>query len=77
MFQRGEGNGDAIIDFDGLGAGAGDSLQFVGYGTAAAGATFTQTDATHWSINSADGTTHDIIVLANSASVHASDYLFA
>ena len=31
--------------------------------TAAQGATLTQVDARHWSINSVDGLTHDIITL--------------
>ena len=53
-----------------------DQLQFVGYGTAAQGATFTQVDATRWSINSSDGLVQDIITLSNSASIHPSDYLF-
>ena len=48
----------------------------MGYGTAAQGATFTQVDATHWSINSADGSVHDVITLQNGASVHPSDYVF-
>ena len=39
VFIIGQANGDAVVDFAGNGAGAGDSLQFVGYGT---GATFTQ-----------------------------------
>jgi hypothetical protein len=65
-----------VADFSGNGAAAGDSLTFAGYGTVAQGATFTQVDATHWSINSSDGTVHDILTFANGASIHASDYLF-
>src|SRR5262249_38460092 len=38
VFNVGQANGDTVVDFVGNGAGAGDSLQFVGYG---AGATFT------------------------------------
>jgi Ca2+-binding RTX toxin-like protein/subtilisin-like proprotein convertase family protein len=76
VFARGEANGDMITDFDGAGAAAGDSFRFVGYGTAQEGASFTQVDAGHWSVNSADGLTHDIITLQNAASVHASDYVF-
>jgi Ca2+-binding RTX toxin-like protein len=77
VFSRGEANGDTVLDFAGNGAAAGDSLLFVGYGTAAAGATITQQDATHWSINSADGLTHDIVAFSNTAVIHASDFLFA
>ena len=56
VFAAGEANGDAVTDFAGNGAAAGDQMQFAGYGSAAAGATLTQVDATHWSINSASGT---------------------
>ena len=76
VFARGEANGDMVFDFSGNGAAAGDSFRFVGYGTIEEGATFTQIDGIHWSVNSADGLTHDIITLQNSASVHASDYVF-
>jgi serralysin len=75
-FNRDESNGDIITDFSGNGAGAGDQLVFIGYGTAAAGATLTQIDATHWSINSSNGVTHDILTLSNGAAIHATDYLF-
>ena len=76
VFHRGEAGGDTIADFAGNGAAAGDQLQFSGYGTAAQGANLTNIDATHWSINSADGTVHDIITLSNGAGIHSSDYLF-
>jgi Ca2+-binding RTX toxin-like protein len=76
VFSGGDANGDTVLDFAGNGAAAGDSLLFVGYGTAATGAALTQIDATHWSINSADGLVHDIVTLSNAASIHASDYLF-
>jgi Ca2+-binding RTX toxin-like protein len=76
VFRKGEAGGDTVVDFNGNGAAAGDQLQLVGYGTTAQGATLTPVDATHWSINSADGLTHDIITLSNAASLHPSDYLF-
>ena len=47
-FVIGQANGDAVVDFAGNGAAAGDSLQFIGYG---AGATFTNIDPTHWQVN--------------------------
>jgi Ca2+-binding RTX toxin-like protein len=75
-FIRSEANGDIITDFSGNGAAAGDQLVFIGYGTAAAGATLTQVDATRWSINSSDGLTHDIITLNNGALIHTTDFLF-
>jgi hypothetical protein len=33
-------------------------------------------DATHWQINYAGGTSHDVITLSNAASIDANDYLF-
>jgi Ca2+-binding RTX toxin-like protein len=74
VFHAGEANGDTVLDFNGQGAGAGDSFDFEGYG--GAGATFIQLDATHWQINSADNTIHDVITLANGATVDPTDYVF-
>ena len=37
VFNAWQANGDTIVDFAGNGAGAGDSLTFVGFGTAARG----------------------------------------
>jgi Ca2+-binding RTX toxin-like protein len=76
VFRKGEASGDIVVDFNGNGAAAGDQLQFTGYGTAAQGATLTAVNATHWSINSADGLVHDVITVSNGAGIHASDYLF-
>jgi Ca2+-binding RTX toxin-like protein len=73
VFQRGSANGDAIADFNGNAAAAGDSFEFVGYGP---GATFTQVDAFHWQVNSGDGLLHELIWLQNGATVHPSDILF-
>ena len=65
--------GDMIVDFDGQGAAAGNSLQFVGYGP---GATFTQNDATHWQIDYNGGSSHELITFMNGAAIHASDWHF-
>jgi serralysin len=75
LFKRGHAGGDTVVDFDGNGAAQGDQLRFVGYGTIADGATFTQIDATTWQITSADGLTQETITLANAAAVHASDFV--
>lgn len=75
-FAAGQGNGDAIVDFSGSG-GQGDHLVFFGYGLASQGATFTQVDATHWSINSSDGAVHDVLTIQNGASIAAGDYSFS
>ena len=74
VFNVGQANGDAVVDFTGNGALAGDSLQFVGYG---AGATFTNIDATHWQINFNGGASHDIIGFTNAALIDGSDFVFA
>ena len=47
-----------------------------GYGTLEQGANLTQVDSTHWMINSADGRVHDLITLANGATLDSSDYVF-
>ncbi len=73
VFQRGQANGDTVVDFGGNGPDPGDAFEFVGYGP---GATFVQLDATHWQVNSGDGLTHETITLQNGAAVHASDVLF-
>ena len=73
VFQRGQANGDTVVDFGGNGAAAGDAFEFVGYGP---GATFVQIDGTHWQVNSGDGLTHETITLQNAAAVHQSDVLF-
>jgi hypothetical protein len=73
VFQRGLATGDTVVDFAGNGAAPGDAFEFVGYGP---GATFVQLDATHWQVNSGDGTTHETITLQNGAAVHPADVLF-
>jgi Ca2+-binding RTX toxin-like protein len=73
MFNVGQADGDAVIDFDGLGTAAGDSLEFVGYG---AGATFTNIDAAHWQVNYNSGAAHEIIAFMNGATIDQSDVVF-
>ena len=78
VFNVGQANGDTIIDFAGNGAGAGDTLTFVGFGTAAQGATLTQIGASNqWLIHSGIGGADETITLLNGATVDASDVLFA
>jgi len=78
VFQAGQASGDAIVDFTGNGAAAGDSLQFLGFGTAAQGATFTQIGASNqWQIHSGLDAHNETITLSNSATVHANDFLFS
>jgi len=74
VFRAGEADGDIVVDFDGQGAAAGDSLSFIGYD---AGATFTQNDATHWQITYNGGSSIETITFLNSASIHATDFLFS
>jgi VCBS repeat-containing protein len=77
FFVAYEANGDEVLDFTGNGTLAGDSFRFVGFGTAAQGATFTQIGATNqWQIHSGLDGHNDYITLVNGASVDASDYVF-
>jgi FG-GAP-like repeat/RTX calcium-binding nonapeptide repeat (4 copies) len=76
VFAAGEADGDAVLDFSGNGALAGDSFRFVGFGTAAGGATFTQIGATQWQIHSGRDGHNEVITLPYGASVHTSDYVF-
>jgi hypothetical protein len=73
VFNATQANGDVITDFVGNGAGAGDTLRFVGFGTAAQGATFTQLDGTHWQIHSGLDGHNEILTFSNAAGVHVSD----
>ena len=79
VFNAGQANGDIVIDFAGNGADAGDSLEFHGYGTAAQGATFTQTVAqigtSQWTIHAFDNSVNDVITLLG-ATVHPNDFVF-
>ena len=76
VFRAGESDGDIVLDFNGSGAAAGDSLRFEGFGTAADGATFTQVDETHWQIRSGDGLRSEIITFANAAPIDPTDFSF-
>jgi Ca2+-binding RTX toxin-like protein/subtilisin-like proprotein convertase family protein len=76
VFQRGQAQGDQITDFAGTASGHHDQLIFSGFGTAEQGAQFTQVDATHWEISSADGSAHEQIVIQNAATITASDWHF-
>ena len=73
VFHRSGGSGSEITDFDS----ASDHLVFLGYGSEAEGASFTQVDDTHWSVTSADGLVHDVIAFTDAAAIHAHAYLFA
>ncbi len=75
-FDRGEAEGDLVMDFAGNGAARGDRLLFSGYGTAAEGASFTALSATTWQVTSADRLTQEVITFANPVSLHSSDWNF-
>jgi Ca2+-binding RTX toxin-like protein len=75
VFHAGEANGDVVKDFDAHDMA--DHLLFVGYGSEHGGASLAQLDDTHWSVNSADGRTHDIVTFSNAAAISAHDFLFA
>ena len=74
VFNVGEAAGDAVVDFAGNGSGLGDSLLFVGYGS---GATFTSIDPTHWQVNYAGDSLHEIITFSNGAAIDPGDVLFS
>jgi len=77
VLHAGEANGDIVADFDGGGIGAGDFLQFNGFGTTAQGATFTQVGMTNqWLIHSGLGGPDEIITLSNGAPIDPSDFAF-
>ena len=75
-FEAVEAHGDTVYEFNGNGAGAGDVLEFTGYGTAEDGASFVQLTADTWQINSADGLIHDVITLAGAPTIDATDFVF-
>jgi Ca2+-binding RTX toxin-like protein len=75
VFRPNDANGDTVYEFEGNGAGVGDFMYFIGYGTAAEGATFVQLTATTWQINSADGTIHDVITISGGP-VDSGDFVF-
>jgi Ca2+-binding RTX toxin-like protein len=64
VFHVGQADGDIVVDFAGNGSGAGDSLQFVGYGQ---DATFRRCVG----LNS-----HEIITFLSGAAIHQTDYFF-
>jgi Ca2+-binding RTX toxin-like protein len=77
VFHAGQANGDTVVDFIGNGAAAGDALQFVGFGTAAQGAAFSQIGATNqWQIHSGLDGHNEIVTFSNGAVIHPSDFLF-
>jgi Ca2+-binding RTX toxin-like protein len=76
VFKAGEANGDSIYEFDGNGAGNGDVLQLVGYGTAAEGATIVWVSGDSWLITSDDGSIQETIHIIGSPNLDASDYVF-
>lgn len=73
VFQAGQTHGDVIYDFEGNGAGAGDTLKFVGFG---AGATLQQYSATEWYVASANGSILEVITLVGAPTLDPSDYVF-
>ncbi len=76
VLAAGQATGDAITDFNGNGAAAGDGLRFVGFGTAAQGATFLQLNATQWQIHSGLDGHNEMVTLVNGAAVDSSDFFF-
>jgi Ca2+-binding RTX toxin-like protein len=77
VFKQGLANGDTIGDFDGHAPGDHDMLEFLGFGTAAQGATFTQVGTTdQWQIHSGLDGHNETITFANHAHPQQGDYVF-
>lgn len=73
VFQRGEANGDVVLDFTGAGVSGGDRLLLQGY---ASGAKLINEGGTdHWSVQEA-GLTVDSFTLTGVTKLIASDYAF-
>ncbi|PWS39080.1 hypothetical protein DFH01_07525 [Falsiroseomonas bella] len=77
VFLAGEADGDVVTDFAGGGALAGDSLLFLGFGTAVEGAQLTRLTTTDWLVSSGDGLASAVIRFSNATTIHATDYAFA
>jgi len=76
-FSSGQADGDTVVDFSGNGPGAGDSLLFTGFGTAAQGASLTRIGASNqWQIHSGLGGPDEIITFMNGAAIDPSDVVF-
>lgn len=73
VFRAGQTHGDVVYDFQGNGAGAGDTLTFAGFG---AGATLQQYSATEWFVISAGGSALEVFTLVGAPTLDASDYVF-
>ena len=77
VFHAGQANGDTVVDFVGNGGAVGDALSFVGFGTAAQGATFTQVGAPNqWQIHSGLDAHNEFITFSNGAPIDPNDFLF-
>ena len=73
IFRAGQINGDSIADFFGNGSGAGDRLEFHGFG---AGASLAQISATQWQVTYNSGASQETLTFSNAAAIDASDYMF-
>jgi VCBS repeat-containing protein len=77
VFAAGEADGDSVDNVTNVFAGAYESFRFVGFGTAADGATFTQIgDTNQWQIHSGLDGHNEVITFLNGARVYASNYVF-
>jgi serralysin len=73
VLRRGEASGDVLVDFNGNGGAAGDSIRFVGYG---AGAYLTSPDGARYAVHTFDGAVADIFTVRGGVAIHGSDYYF-
>jgi Ca2+-binding RTX toxin-like protein len=81
VFRANQANGSVVYEFQGNGAGAGDSVKLAGFGTEAGGASFTQVSAMEWIIHSGiDGHEEVVTIWADGgstgATLHQTDFMF-
>jgi Ca2+-binding RTX toxin-like protein len=75
VFSAGQADGDMVLDFAGRGGATGDSLKFVGFGTIAEGAAFTQVGTNQWQIHSGLNGHNEVITFAGAVSIDPSNDL--
>jgi hypothetical protein len=78
MFNADQANGDIVVDFDGQGAGTGDSLHSSDSAPRAGCFILIQIGtAGQWQIHSGLDAHNEIITFSNAAAIDPSDVLFA
>jgi hypothetical protein len=71
-----DAQGDTLADFAGKWCRGRRQPAVRGLRHCGAGRHLHQADATHWTINSANGLAHETVTFSNGAAIHPSDYQF-